>query len=147
MTIRILILIIWTGVIFITTCVSNLNELTHGFFISFDFRDKPDLTEFYSPLPILTEDFMIQKIGHILAFFVFTILLFQCFYSFSIALIGSAGYGFMTEILQLYFSRGGRLFDVGFDSIGVIAGLLYAVFVLKRDWHKSRVQVQKGNSL
>ena len=147
MTIRILTLLIWAGVIFITTCVSNLSELTQGYFISFDFRDKPDLTEFYFPLPILTEDFMIQKIGHILAFFILTILLFQCFYSFSIAFIGSTGYAFMTEILQLYFSRGGRLFDVGFDSIGVIAGLLFSVVVLKRDRHESRVQVQNGDSL
>ena len=68
MAIRILLLLIWGGVIFIMTCVSNLGELTQLYSITFDFQDTPDLSEFFSPLPNLTEGFVIQKIGHILAF-------------------------------------------------------------------------------
>jgi len=131
------------GIIFIMTCVSNLSDLTEGFSITFDFRDSPDLSEFYSPLPIFTEGFIIQKIGHILAFCILAILLFHCFHSYHIAFVVGVGYGFMTEILQLYFSRGGRLFDVGFDYIGVVAGLLCSVVALKMDRYESRVQEQK----
>ena len=53
----------------------------------------------------------------------------------------------MTEILQLYFSRGGRVFDVGFDSIGILAGLLFSIVVIEMDRYKSRVQEQKGDQL
>lgn len=35
----------------------------------------------------------------------------------------------LTEVLQLYLSRGGRLFDVGFDLIGGAIGIAAAALI------------------
>ncbi|MGX6443690.1 VanZ family protein [Neobacillus sp. K501] len=64
-----------------------------------------------------------QKLGHIVAFFILTVLLVKCIYSKSLALLLSISYAALTEVLQLFFTRDGRIFDIGFDGIGILLGL------------------------
>jgi VanZ family protein len=41
----------------------------------------------------------------------------------------TASFAALTEFLQLYFSRGGRLFDIGIDLIGILAALGMATII------------------
>lgn len=127
---RAMFLIIWAGVIFLLTCVSNFRELTNSREIEFTFQGSPDLSMFFSKIPVLTDGFVIQKMGHILAFLFLAIIVYSCFQSYYITFCVCVFYGFITEFLQLYFSRGGRLFDVGIDAVGVLIGIFYTVIVM-----------------
>jgi VanZ family protein len=118
-------LVLWTCALFIMTCASA--PANSGRLITFAWEHDPVLAEFFSPLPSSPdEEFLLRKLGHILAFGLLSILAAGAFRLFPAAFLFSLICAISTEVLQLYFSRGGRLFDVGFDLIGILAGLLYA---------------------
>lgn len=122
---RIFLAILWAAAIFLFTCTQSLNHLMETYSASFVWTTTPNLIGFFSALPTETgQDFWIQKAGHIAAFFIFTCLLIAITNSIKITLVLAIGYACLTEVLQLYFNRDGRLFDVGFDSLGIIAALL-----------------------
>lgn len=126
-----LLLYFWIISIFIMTCVKNPSGLVNSNKSFFEWISNPNLLEFFKPLPILTEGFVLQKIGHIMVFFVLVVLFTGAYQSVSQAFIFSMLLAIVTEVLQLYFSRGGRLFDVGFDAIGVVTGLICSFLFTK----------------
>ena len=69
------------------------------------------------------EFYIIQKIGHIAAFGLLFILLLATIKRFTYAFILCSLFAFFTELLQLYFQRNGRLFDVGVDILGILIAL------------------------
>ncbi|MCM3569354.1 VanZ family protein [Neobacillus mesonae] len=112
-------------IIFILTCTSSIENFIDTMNPSFIWMSEPDFSQFFNPLPdVITEDFMHQKMGHALAFFIFTIALYTAFPSFYFYGILSFLYTWVTELLQLFFMRDGRLFDVGIDSIGIGTAIL-----------------------
>jgi VanZ family protein len=46
-------------------------------------------------------------------------------------------YALLTEVLQLFFTRDGRLFDVGFDAMGICMALGVGSFFIVRKVEKS----------
>lgn len=93
--------------------------------VRFQWDGHPPFSEFLSPYN-LSESLLLQKFGHIVVFQILTLLLLMKFQAKFIALIISASFATLTEILQLYFTRGGRIFDIGFDFIGVFIALFLA---------------------
>ena len=71
-----------------------------------------------------------QKLGHIVVFFILTVLLVKCIYSKSLALLLAISYAALTEVLQLFFTRDGRIFDIGFDGIVGAAGAFLLVPIM-----------------
>jgi VanZ family protein len=93
--------------------------------IAFSWSREPNLYEFLYPLPTSPDiAFISRKMGHALSFFILSILSFSLFLSIKKMLTISLLYAVITEVLQLFFHRGGRLFDIGFDGIGILAALL-----------------------
>ncbi|WP_191090835.1 VanZ family protein [Niallia endozanthoxylica] len=74
---------------------------------------------------------MIQKVGHILSFFLLRLLALQCFHSYQFCFVTCIWYGYMTELFQLFFVRAGRLFDVGFYAVGVLSGLFLSAIIMQ----------------
>jgi VanZ family protein len=123
--IRSVALIIWVGIIFLFTCSESMEQLLQQGVISFTWSKHPNMTEFWYPLPTtLDATFISRKLGHALSFFILSILVFLLFLSKKKMLAISLFYAVTTEVLQLFFQRGGRMFDIGFDGMGVVVALI-----------------------
>ncbi|WHY00045.1 VanZ family protein [Neobacillus sp. DY30] len=137
---RSLFIFVWCTVILIFTCTSSFHDLIQQGVLRFRWDGDPTFSDFLSPLPyVLSKGFLLQKLGHIVVFQVLTILLLMKFRSHMIILAMTASFASLTEILQLYFSRGGRAFDIGFDLIGIL--LTLAIANILRIKHSSRIDL------
>jgi VanZ family protein len=116
-----LFILLWAAVIIILTCTASFTGLLESGAVRFVWVDQPNFSKLLSPLPLeLSRDFLLQKCGHVLAFLILTILLQSKFHSKVFILILAISFASLTEILQLYFTRDGRIFDIGFDLIGIL---------------------------
>ncbi|MEH7307872.1 VanZ family protein [Neobacillus drentensis] len=114
-------ILIWALAIFIFTCTASFSGLTELGDVRFVRNSHPNFYELLSPLPLkLTRDFLLQKCGHALAFLILTILLQTKFRSKAFILVLAISFASLTEILQLYFARDGRISDIGIDLIGIL---------------------------
>jgi VanZ family protein len=118
---RLTCLFLWTGLIFIFTCSVSMEEIfLHGSF-QFHWNSNPNWGEFFYPLPASPDEaFISRKLGHAVSFFILFVIGYLRFFSIQMMLVLTFFYATMTEVLQLFFYRGGRLFDIGFDGIGII---------------------------
>jgi VanZ family protein len=122
--VRLVALILWAGLIFLFTCTESMEQLLQQGLIRFSWSKSPNMTEFWYPLPTtLDTTFISRKLGHALSFFILSILIFSVSLSKKKMLAISLLYAVITEMLQLFSHRGGRLFDIGFDALGVVAAL------------------------
>jgi VanZ family protein len=134
---RSLFIFIWCTTILIFTCTSSFDDLIQSGVLRFRWEGHPTFSDFLSPLPYdLSKGFLLQKLGHIIVFQVLTILLLMKFRSQMMILTMAASFAALTEILQLYFNRGGRAFDIGFDLIGILLALaIVSFFRIKHSGH------------
>ena len=120
-----MLIFLWMVAIFIFTCTASFHELVQYGVVRFQWDSHPAFSEFLSPYN-LSERLLLQKFGHLVVFQILTLLLLMKFKAKFIVLLMSASFATLTEILQLYFIRGGRIFDIGFDLIGVFIALSIA---------------------
>ncbi|GHH97399.1 VanZ family protein [Neobacillus kokaensis] len=119
-----LFVLFWAGMIFVFTCTASFNGLMDTGEIRFYINPTPHFSELLAPLPLqLSGGFLIQKFGHAFAFFILTALLQIAFQSKKLVFSLATFYAALTEFLQLFFTRDGRLFDVGIDTIGILLAL------------------------
>jgi hypothetical protein len=116
--------LLWAAGIFILTCTASFTGFLENGEVRFVWDGHPGFSELLSPLPLdLTSGFLLQKCGHVFAFLILTFLLQTKFHSKRFILILAISYAALTEFLQLFFSRDGRLFDIGIDLIGILIAL------------------------
>jgi len=134
---RSLFIFIWCTAILIFTCTSSFHDLIQLGVMKFRWDGQPTFSDFLSPLPYdLSKGFLLQKLGHIIAFQVLTILMLMKFRTHMMILAMVASFAALTEFMQLYFNRGGRAFDLGFDLIGILLTLAVAsLFRIKHSDH------------
>jgi VanZ family protein len=121
---RSLFILVWLCAILVFTCTASFHNLIQFGVMSFQWDSNPPYLEFFLPFPSdVSSALLLQKLGHILAFQFLTILLLMKYKSKFLILIASSSFAALTEFLQLYFHRGGRVFDVGFDLIGILVTL------------------------
>lgn len=121
---RIFLILFWMLSIFVFTCTANFTELLASGAVRFQWDVHPQLSELLEPMPDQIDGaFLIQKIGHLSAFFILALLLQTKVRSKFAVFLFSVCYAIMTELLQLYFTRDGRLFDIGIDSAGILLSL------------------------
>jgi len=114
-------ILLWALAILIFTCTASFSELIESGQVYFQWDSHPNFSELLAPLPLeLTRDFLLQKCGHALAFLFLTILLQTKFRSKAWILFLAISFASLTEILQLYFTRDGRIFDIAIDLIGIL---------------------------
>lgn len=136
--IRWCILLFWTGLVFIFTCTTSLEDLLQQGIITFKWTSQPNFSEFLYPLPTgFDEAFITRKMGHAVSFFILTLLVYYRFLSVKMMIAMSLLYASITEILQLFFQRGGRLFDIGIDGIGIVVAFIFVAIVLSMNNEKS----------
>jgi VanZ family protein len=116
-----LFILLWAAAILILTCTADFIDLIASGEVRFEWVSHPNFSELLLPLPLeLSRDFLLQKCGHAFAFFILTLLLQAKFHLKAFSLILAISFALLTEILQLYFTRDGRMFDMGFDLIGIL---------------------------
>jgi VanZ family protein len=131
---RSLFILVWCGVILVFTCTVSFHDLIHFGVVRFQWDVNPPYLEFFLPFPSgVSMDLVLQKLGHILAFQFLTILLLMKYKSKFLILLAASSFAALTEFLQLFFHRGGRVFDVGFDLIGILITLgLASLFTISQ---------------
>lgn len=121
---RSLFILVWCGAILTFTCTVSFHDLIYIGVVQFQWDFNPPYLEFFSPFPSdVSMALLLQKLGHILAFQFLTILLLMKYRSRFLSLILASSFAALTEFLQLYFNRGGRVFDIGIDLIGILITL------------------------
>ena len=139
---RNLFIFIWCGAILILTSTASFHDLIHFGVVSFQWDSSPSYSAFFSPFPAgISRDLMVQKLGHVVVFLVLTVLLLTKFRSNLLILFMAASFAALTEVLQLHFTRGGRLFDIGFD----LTGILIAIGIARFFRIKQKRQLDLGN--
>ena len=112
----------WAAGILVVMCTSNAEAFLYEQTLNYEPIFKPDFFEFFRTSDIaLTESFyLLQKTGHMLSFGILYILVFNWLQSHYKAFGISVLFAFSSEVIQLFFQRNGRLFDVGVDLIGIL---------------------------
>lgn len=136
---RLVFLIVWCGLIFISTCSASLeNFLEHGI-LHFNWTGYPSYSDLLNPMPTtLSLAFLWRKLGHAFVFFFLTAALFLLKRNLTFSGLAAFSFAVSTEILQLFFARDGRLFDVAFDSFGVVLALILLAVI-----HMSKKRTEK----
>jgi len=131
MRMRIFLTLIWACILFIFTCSVNFHMLIKYQFIDFQINPAPDWLELLkSDYQWSDTEWLQRKAGHMLGFFILA-LLGSKFGKYRSAFYLSVLYAAVTEILQLYFFRGGRIYDVFIDTVGVLLAFLFC----RNPWH------------
>jgi VanZ family protein len=126
---RSFLILVWCAVILLFTCTASFHDLVQYGVVKFQWSGQPQFAMFLSPLPDgLSRGIFIQKVGHVITFHLLTLLLLLKFRSKINILLLAASFASLTEILQLYFTRSGRLVDIGLDLIGIFIALGLAGF-------------------
>lgn len=125
MRFKLMLALLWAAVIVVATCNNDAEAFLFDQEVQFSLTAAPE----YSDLLILsdidfTDDFyFLQKTGHFLSFALLFVLLYTALKSRKTAFYLSAAFALFTEVLQLYFERDGRLFDVLIDVAGAFFAL------------------------
>lgn len=124
-----LLLFFWIVTILVAGCTADAQAFLYEQAISFHLDLSPNLKDLLitHDIHLHKEFYIIQKVGHISAFGLLYFLLLATIKRLGHAFILCSLFAFSTEILQLFFHRNGRLFDVGVDLIGI----LIAFFICK----------------
>lgn len=126
---RIMLGMVWCIVLFIFTCTVSLTMLVNYHFIHFIFTNHPDWRDLLvvNDINLHYKKYVISKIGHFTGFFILS-LIFSNFGRNKQGIVISIGYAVLTEILQLFFHRDGRIVDMMIDS----AGILFAYWLCRK---------------
>lgn len=125
---RMMLTVIWAFALFVFTCSVNFHLLIKYHIIDFKFNPNPDWSELLKlDFQWSSHDWILRKIGHLIGFFILA-LIASDFGKYKSAFYFSVIYAALTEILQLFFFRGGRIYDVINDSFGIILAYILCSF-------------------
>jgi VanZ family protein len=116
-------IILWGLFLLLNTWTESIEQLIYLHSIRFRWVSNPDFLSFFyfNDLTLIHPEFIKVKFGHFIGFAIMDILLFNIFRSHRYAIGISIIFAFLTEFLQLFFGRDGRLYDLAIDSFGVLS--------------------------
>jgi hypothetical protein len=122
--VSILIMIFWAVILTLNTWAQSLERLLDFQSLHFIWISAPNLLSFFNFNDIGSfheEDFLVVKLGHFAGFAIMDLLIFNVMRNHKAAVCISIVFAFLTEFLQLFFGRDGRLYDLMIDSLGIIS--------------------------
>lgn len=126
MNMKLIGVLLWAAVIIVATCNNDAHAFLFDQEVHFSWTSTPDLGDLLILDDIdFTDDFyFLQKTGHFLSFALLYVLLFTWLKKRRMAFYICAAFALFTEVLQLFFERDGRLFDVLIDMLGAMLAVL-----------------------
>ncbi|WEG13477.1 VanZ family protein [Pullulanibacillus sp. KACC 23026] len=124
---RVILLVIWIGVMLSFIWTHDIHGALYSVHFNFDINPNPRFLDvfIFQDFNYTSPIFWIAKLAHFFGFAIFDGLLFWLIKNKTLTLCGSIAFAIFTEILQLYFYRDGRLYDMMIDSLG--AFLMYFI--------------------
>ncbi|EFM10345.1 VanZ family protein [Paenibacillus curdlanolyticus YK9] len=145
---RIAIPLLWCAVLFVCTCTMSFKLLLQHFVIEFHWDADPNLSDLFrmNDVWLTSKLYLLQKIGHFSGFFILTLLLISAarharsnpLTAIRKGVMLAAGYAVLTEVLQLYFGRDGRIIDMFIDGAGIALAARIAYRASRGQQAKSR---------
>jgi hypothetical protein len=126
---KFILVMFWAIILGVNTWTTNLGALLRLQFVSFKWVSSPYLLSFFNfnDITKFHSYVFLVKLGHFLGFAVLDLLIFNWKKSHKWSLVISFSFALLTEILQLFFGRDGRLYDLIIDCLGAIS----VYFILK----------------
>lgn len=124
--------VLWAALIVVATCNNDAEAFLFDQEVRFSMTATPEFVDLLVLDDIdFTDDFyFLQKTGHFLSFALLFVLLYTALRSRKTAFFICLVFAFLTEVLQLYFERDGRLFDVFIDVLGALLALVLVKVLL-----------------
>lgn len=121
MWLKLFLAVLWAAVILVVMCTSDAEAFLYDQILHYELNLSPNFFDLlrYSDVALTDTFYLIQKSGHMLSFGILYILVFNWLNTHAKALWICALFAISSEIIQLFFQRTGRLFDVGIDLIGI----------------------------
>lgn len=124
---RLIAILVWCILLFLGTCVKDIRHILTDF--QFVINLHPDWSEFLHKDNFRSNSYIVQKIGHFGGFFVLSALASN-FGRYKSGLMFAIGYGILTEFIQPFFSRDGRILDMFIDAAGAVLAYLVGSRIL-----------------
>ena len=124
---------LWALALFVFTCSLNFHLLIQQHVLNFRFNSSPDWSELLNlDFQWYSGEWISRKIGHFFGFFTLA-LLASSFGKIKSAFYWCVIYAAFTEILQLFFFRGGRIYDVINDALGILLAYFLCTIQFRRN--------------
>lgn len=131
---KLLSVLLWLAFIFVCTCTSNPNKLIEHIYVSFNLVMNPDFMELLiDDISLRSTVWLTHKAGHFIGFTILYVLILNWLRSTKSSLAISILLAVLSEIIQLYFARDGRISDMIIDS----SGILLAWYIFKYRFQKN----------
>ncbi|SER70657.1 VanZ family protein [Psychrobacillus sp. OK032] len=129
-----LLIILWSTWIIVATTTTNSYTFLYDQVVQFSLETSPNYLDLLitGDIAFTSQFYIMQKIGHMLTFALLYILYFRWWKRVGFALLVTSVFAVFTEILQLYFNRSGRLYDIGIDLLGIMIAYFVSVIVVRR---------------
>lgn len=128
--IKLIMVVLWGLFLLLNTWTESIERLMYLHTFGFKWVSNPNFSSFFyfHDLYLIHPEFIKVKFGHFIGFAVMDFLLFNLLKNHKYSIGISITLALVTEILQLFFGRDGRLYDLVIDSLGV----LMVFIILKR---------------
>jgi hypothetical protein len=132
-TLKIFMILIWAIFLSINTWTKDLESLLDFQYIGFIWDPSPNFWSFFyfNDITLIHPAFILVKMGHFIGFAVMDLLIFNLIRNHKVSIGISVTYAFLTEFLQLFWGRDGRLYDLLIDTLGVLT-VYFLIKTLKR---------------
>lgn len=130
--VKIIIIILWGLFLLLNTWTESIEKLMYLHTFGFVWVPSPDLLSFFNfnDFTAFHPEFIKVKLGHFIGFAILDLLLFNLLKSHKYSIGISITFAFITEFVQLFFGRDGRLYDLAIDSLG-ISSVFFIVKILR----------------
>ncbi|MEK3749551.1 VanZ family protein [Paenibacillus sp. FSL E2-8871] len=126
---RIILLLLWGIALLVFTSASNSGFWGAGEIPFFHWKSNADYHNLLKFDLKFSTAYIGQKIGHFTGFAIFAVLLKRVMGNYRMCIAFSVTFAVLTEVIQLYFGRDGRLYDIVIDSLGILLGLVLVWFI------------------
>lgn len=105
----------------VATCTSDAQAFLYDQTVNFRFERTPNYVDLFilNDIHLTRKFYLIQKTGHMITFGIMYCFHLMWMKSFGSAFVCTGIVAAFSEVLQLYFNRSGRLFDIGVDLVGI----------------------------
>lgn len=116
----------WGSFLLLSTLTRSLEQFLDFQSIGFVWTWHPDVASFFyfRDFSLIHPDYVVVKLGHFIGFAILDLLLYSLSNNHKKAIAFSFTFAFLTEFLQLFLGRDGRLYDLGIDTLGIISVFL-----------------------